>query len=91
MSDALNEPQAESVVPPPGIDAPVQPEPAAEVMPVAAAFPISARGRVWPRRRRPCHPDRASTGRAPVSPSTLPPFRIRRCRRARRDVGSRCP
>jgi len=56
MSDAMNEPQAEGVVPSPGIDAPVQPEPAAAAMPAAAAFPTSARGRVWAKRRRPCHP-----------------------------------
>ena len=38
MSDAVNEPQAEGVVPLPGLDVPAQPEPAAEAMPVAAAF-----------------------------------------------------
>jgi hypothetical protein len=44
MSDAMNEPQAEGVVPSPGIDAPVQPEPAAAAMPAAAAFPDFGQG-----------------------------------------------
>jgi len=44
MSDALNEPQAEGAVSPPGIDAPVQPEPAAAAMPVATAFPDFGQG-----------------------------------------------
>ena len=44
MSDALNEPQAESVGPRPGIDSPVQPEPAAMAMPVASAFPDFGQG-----------------------------------------------
>ncbi len=44
MSDALNEPQREGVVPPPGIDVPVEPEPAAAAMPVATAFPGFGQG-----------------------------------------------
>ena len=44
MSDALNEPQPEGVVPSPGTDAPVQPEPAAAAMPAAAAFPDFGQG-----------------------------------------------
>jgi hypothetical protein len=39
MSDAVNEPQAAGAVPPPGFDAPVPPEPTAEAMPAATAFP----------------------------------------------------
>ncbi len=44
MSDALNEPQAVGVVPPPKIDVPVQPEPAVGPVPVAAAFPDFGHG-----------------------------------------------
>lgn len=60
MSDAFNEPQTEGVVPPPGIDAPVQPEAAAAAMPVATAFPDFRQG---------TGPGQAS---ATVSPPSMP-------------------
>ncbi|MGD0287595.1 MAG: hypothetical protein ABSC31_14680 [Acidimicrobiales bacterium] len=74
MSDALNEPQADGVVPSPGIDAPVQPEPAAEAMPVAAAFPDFGQGTGLDQASATVPPPTvpAPVG-PPVSPSTLPP------------------
>lgn len=60
MSDAVNEPGAAGVVPPPGLDAPVPPEPAAGAIPATAAFPDFEQG------------TGLDQGSAKVPPSTVP-------------------
>ncbi len=60
MSDAVNGPQATDVVPPPGVDAPVQPESAAEAMPAAVSLPDFGQG------------TSLEQGSATVSPPTVP-------------------
>ena len=75
MSDAVNEPQAEGVVPPRGPDVPVQPQPAAGAIPAAAAFPDLGPGTGLDKGSASVPP--------PTMPATLPPSCSRRCRRAR--------
>lgn len=72
MSDAVNEPQAEGVVPTPGLDAPVQPEPAAGAMPAASAFPDFGQGKGLDKGSASVPPPTMPATLPPVLPSAMP-------------------
>lgn len=72
MSDAVNEPQSEGVVPPRGPDVPVQPEPAAGAIPAAAAFPDLGPGTGLDKGSASVPPPTMPATLPPVLPSAMP-------------------
>jgi len=72
MSDAVNEPQAEGVVPPRGPDVPVQPQPAAGAIPAAAAFPDLGPGTGLDKGSASVPPPTMPATLPPVLPSAMP-------------------
>ena len=72
MSDAVNEPQSEGVVPPRGPDVPVQPQPAAGAIPAAAAFPDLGPGTGLDKGSASVPPPTMPATLPPVLPSAMP-------------------